>query len=66
MFSDAVNMVADPQYLDGGESQQLRESSISLLNQLLERNLGNTILLARKDLLASLGVQRIFSYLRSL
>ena len=65
IFADAVNMVADPQYLDDGESQQLRESSISLLNQLLERNLGNSILLARKDLLASLGVQRI-SYLRSL
>jgi len=38
---------------------QLRESAIALLHQLLERKLAVTLLLQRKQHLASLGVQRI-------
>jgi len=44
---------------------QIRESSISLLQQLLERRLAVSLLLERKQHLASLGVQRI-QKLRSL
>ncbi|KAG7344331.1 hypothetical protein IV203_022339 [Nitzschia inconspicua] len=58
-FADAVNMIADPQYLDDGSNYQLREYSIGMLQQLLERKMGIKILLQRKELLVSLGVQRI-------
>jgi hsp70-interacting protein len=64
-FVDPINMVADPQYLGGNSSAQLRELSIGILQQLLERRLAVNILLQRKDILASLGVQRI-SQMRSL
>jgi hypothetical protein len=52
-------MIADPQYLDDGSHDRLRELSISMLQQLLERRWGVRLLLQRKELLASLGVQRI-------
>jgi hsp70-interacting protein len=64
-FGDAIAMVADPQYLDDGSNAQLRESAIAMLNSLLERQMAVNILLQRKDMLASLGVQRI-SQIRSL
>jgi hsp70-interacting protein len=58
-FVDAIKMIADPQYLDDGSHDRLRELSISMLQQLLERRWGVRLLLRRKELLASLGVQRI-------
>ncbi|KAL3929734.1 MAG: hypothetical protein SGARI_004669, partial [Bacillariaceae sp.] len=64
-FADAIAMVADGPYLDDGSNAQVREISISLLNQLLERNYAIRLLLSRKELLATLGVERI-SMLRTL
>ena len=63
-FSYAIALVADPQYLndngeDDGAAITLRESSIALLQQLLERRMAVTLLLQRKNILASLGVERI-------
>jgi len=62
-FSHAIAMVADPLYLnddgDGGTTIPLRESSIALLTQLLERRMAVELILQRKNLLASLGVERI-------
>jgi hsp70-interacting protein len=63
-FSYAIALVADPQYLndngeDDGAAITLRESSIALLQQLLERRMAVTLLLQRKNVLASLGVERI-------
>jgi len=62
-FSHAIAMVADPRYLnddgDGGATIPLRESSIALLTQLLERKMAVKLILQRKNLLASLGVERI-------
>jgi hypothetical protein len=64
-FVGPINIVADPHYLGGGSNAQLRELSICMLQQLLERHMAINILMQRKDLLASLGVQRI-SLLRTL
>mmetsp|Transcript_51906 Transcript_51906/g.58855 ORF Transcript_51906/g.58855 Transcript_51906/m.58855 type:complete len:383 (-) Transcript_51906:70-1218(-) len=62
-FSHAIAMVADPRYLndnsDGRATIPLRESSIALLTQLLERRMAVKLILQRKNLLASLGVERI-------
>lgn len=67
-FVHAVAMIADTDSLylnDTNEDDsdyaaiQLRESALSLLQQLLERKLAVTLLLQRKQHLASLGVQRI-------
>merc|ERR1739848_809982 len=44
---------------DDGVAIQLRESTISLIQQLLERRFAVTLLLQRKQHLVSLGVQRI-------
>jgi hypothetical protein len=64
-FADAVAMVADGPYLADGSNAQIREISISLLNQLLELQFGIKLLLSRKELLVTLGVERI-SLLRKL
>jgi hsp70-interacting protein len=68
-FRHAIAMIADTdsQYLNSGNGDevvdvvaiQLRESAIALLQQLLERRLAVTLLLQRKQHLASLGIQRI-------
>mmetsp|Transcript_16394 Transcript_16394/g.35675 ORF Transcript_16394/g.35675 Transcript_16394/m.35675 type:complete len:401 (-) Transcript_16394:2688-3890(-) len=71
-FRHSIAMIADTDSLylnvnvhdkvDGGSDYiaiQLRESTISILQQLLERRLAVTLLLQRKQHLASLGVQRI-------
>ena len=69
-FQHAIAMIADTdsQYLNNEangdevpdfEAVQLRESAIALLQQLLERRLAVSLLLQRKQHLASLGVQRI-------
>merc|ERR1711933_579689 len=54
----------DSRYLRDDENYdavaiQLRESAVSLLQQLLERRLAIALLLQRRQHLASLGVQRI-------
>jgi len=73
MFQHAIAMIADTdsQYLNNKNDVlsedgfpdvaaiQLRESAIALLHQLLERRLAVTLLLQRKQHLASLGVKRI-------
>merc|ERR1712183_1087720 len=64
-FRHAIAIIADPDalYLKGdntdGMAIQLRESAISLIQQLLERRLAVTLLLQRKQHLVSLGIQRI-------
>mmetsp|Transcript_87100 Transcript_87100/g.177481 ORF Transcript_87100/g.177481 Transcript_87100/m.177481 type:complete len:384 (+) Transcript_87100:70-1221(+) len=69
-FCHAIAMVADTDSLylnndvvsDGSvdfAAVQIRESAISLLQQLLERRLAVALLLDRKKHLASLGIQRI-------
>merc|ERR1712137_527639 len=66
-FRQAIAMIADTDstYLNDNNTNgdyvatQIRESSISLLQQLLERRLAVSLLLERKQHLASLGVQRI-------
>jgi len=73
-FRHAIAMIADTDSLylndknndngdgDGGANVvaiQLRESAIALLQQLLDRRLAVTLLLQRKQHLASLGIQRI-------
>ena len=70
-FRHAIAIIADTDSLylnvndkassDGSDyiAIQLRESTISILQQLLERRLAVTLLLQRKQHLASLGVQRI-------
>jgi len=69
-FQHAIAMIADTdsQYLNSSSNSgngddfvaiQLRESAIALLQQLLERRLAVTLLLQRKQHLASLGIQRI-------
>lgn len=58
-FAGAIAMIAGPQYLGERSDSSLRESSIGLLRQLLERHMSIPLLLERKDMLASLGVQRI-------
>jgi len=71
-FQHAIAAIAntDSEYLNGNSNDdviaiQLRESALALLRQLLERRLAVTLLLQRKQHLASLGVQRI-QKLRSL
>jgi len=69
IFNHSIAMIADTDslYLNNSSSGeapdvvaiQLRESAIALLQQLLERRLAVTLLLQRKQHLASLGVQRI-------
>jgi len=69
-FRHAIAMIADTDslYLKGSDDDQdnldgvaiqLRESAISLIQQLLERRLAVTLLLQRKQHLVSLGIQRI-------
>jgi len=66
-FQHAIAMIADTdsQYLNSNSNNddfvaiQLRESALALLQQLLERRLAVTLLLQRKQHLASLGIQRI-------
>jgi len=71
-FRQAIALIADPDspYLNvepnsNGDSAadfsaiQLRESAIAFLQQLLERRLAVTLLLQRKQQLASLGIKRI-------
>ncbi len=65
-FQHAIAAIADTdsEYLNGTNYDdymaiQIRESAISLLSQLLERKLAVTLLLQRKQHLASRGVQRI-------
>jgi hsp70-interacting protein len=64
-FVDAINMVADAQCLGDERNTRLRELSICMLQQLLERGMAVNILLQRKELLASLGAVRL-SLLRAL
>ena len=66
-FQHAIAMIADTDspYLNSNSNNddfvaiQLRESALALLQQLLERRLAVTLLLQRKQHLASLGIQRI-------
>mmetsp|Transcript_14597 Transcript_14597/g.30194 ORF Transcript_14597/g.30194 Transcript_14597/m.30194 type:complete len:359 (+) Transcript_14597:3-1079(+) len=65
-FQHAIAAIADTdsEYLNGNSYDdymaiQIRESAISLLSQLLDRKLAVTLLLQRKQHLASKGVQRI-------
>merc|ERR1712014_310880 len=71
-FRQAIALIADPDspYLNvepnsNGDSAadfsaiQLRESTIAFLQQLLERRLAVTLLLQRKQQLATLGIKRI-------
>lgn len=62
LFSQAVQAIVTPpyaRYLDHPTSVLLRESSVGLLRQLLERKFATSLVWPQKQNLAALGVQRI-------
>merc|ERR1712124_171307 len=57
--TDSLYLNDNSNDVDDYVAAQIRESSLSLLQQLLDRRLAVSLILERKQHLASLGVQRI-------